>query len=63
MIKRIKLLLGLGDSYEKKFVQYILDLEKETPNNYQFGSLMRQKIKDYNLGNVEFKKNSKIFSH
>lgn len=63
MITKLKSLFGLGTSYEKKFIQYILDLERQTPNNYQFGSLMRQKIKDYHTGEVEFKKNTKIFSH
>lgn len=63
MIKKIKYLLGIEDSQDKKFIKYLLSLEKETPNNYQFGSLMRQKIRDYKLGNIEFKKNNKIFSH
>lgn len=63
MIKFIKSLFGSDRSYEEKFIQYIMDLEKQTPNNYQFGSLMRQKMRDYKLGKVEFKKNDKIFSH
>ena len=63
MIKKIKYLLGIEDSQDKKFIKYLLSLEKETPNNYQFGSLMRQKIRDYKLGNIEFKKNNKNFSH
>lgn len=63
MITKIKSLFGLGISHEKKFIDYILELERQTPNNYQFGSLMRQKMKDYQSGKVEFKKNNKIFSH
>jgi hypothetical protein len=63
MIGIIRSIFGTKTSYEKKFIDYMESLEKETPNNYQFGSLMRQKIREHRENRVEFKKNNSFFSH
>ncbi len=59
----IRSIFGIEKSYEKKFIDYVEALEKETPNNYQFGSLMRQKIREHRENRIEFKKNNSFFSH
>jgi hypothetical protein len=63
MMEFIRSIFGIEKPYEKKFLDYIDSLEKETPNNYQFGSLMRQKIREHRENRIEFKKNNSFFSH
>jgi hypothetical protein len=63
MMEFIRSIFGIEKSYEKKFIDYVEALEKETPNNYQFGSLMRQKIREHRENRIEFKKNNSFFSH
>jgi uncharacterized tellurite resistance protein B-like protein len=63
MMEFIRSIFGTKESYEKKLIDYMESLEKETPNNYQFGSLMRQKIREHRENRMEFKKNNSFFSH
>jgi len=63
MIEKIKRFLLGSNSSEKEFIKYIERLEKETPNNYQFGSLMRDKIRELRKGEVDFKNKKNYYNH
>jgi len=45
------------------FIEHLLDLEKETPNNYQLGSLLRDKLRNYRRGKIDLEIKKKYFSH
>jgi len=62
MIQKIKRLLGI-ESKGDAFMRHLVELERETPNNYQFGSLLRGKIKSYKRGEIDLNKNKRNFSH
>lgn len=63
MIEKIRRFLLGDNSPEVEFVKYIKKLEKETPNNYQFGSLMRDKIREFKKGQVDFENKKNYYSH
>jgi hypothetical protein len=62
MIKYLRRIF-LNRSTDKKFIEHLIELQKQTPNNYQFGCLVKEKIKDYKSGRIKFEKNHKEFSH
>jgi hypothetical protein len=53
----------LFESKSDRFIRHLIEMERETPNNYQFGSLLRSKLKDYKKGKINLSKDSKYFSH
>jgi hypothetical protein len=53
----------LFQSKSDRFIKHLIELEGETPNNYQFGSLLRSKLKDYRKGKIDLSKDSKYFRH
>jgi hypothetical protein len=62
MIKKLKNIF-LRRSFDKKFVDHLIDLNKKTPNNYQFGCLIREQIREYEEGDIKFASEIKNFSH
>lgn len=63
MIEKIRRFLLGYTRREIEFLKYIEKIEKETPNNYQFGSLMRDKIRELRKGNFDSKNKKKYYSH
>jgi hypothetical protein len=62
MIKKLKNIF-LRRSLDKKFVDHLIELSKKTPNNYQFGCLIKEKIREYEEGDIKFTSEIKNFSH
>lgn len=62
MIKKLKSIF-LRESVDKKFVDHLMELSKKTPNNYQFGCLIREKMREYEEGSIKFETTIKNFSH
>jgi len=62
MTNFIKRIFG-GRDKSDLFIEHLLDLERETPNNYQLGSLLRDKLRDYRSGKIDLEVKKKYFSH
>ena len=52
----------LFESKEDRFIKHLIEMERETPNNYEFGSLLRSKLNDYKKGKINLTKDSKYLS-
>lgn len=51
------------ESKSDRFIRHLIEMERITPNNYQFGSLLRSKLKDYKKGKIDLSKDKQYFSH
>jgi hypothetical protein len=52
----------LFESKSDRFIKHLIEMERETPNNYEFGSLLRSKLNDYKKGKINLTKDSKYLS-
>jgi len=52
----------LFESKSDRFIKHLIEMERETPNNYEFGSLLRFKLNDYKKGKINLTKDSKYLS-
>jgi len=52
----------LFESKSDRFIKHLIEMERETPNNYEFGALLRFKLNDYKKGKINLTKDSKYFS-
>jgi hypothetical protein len=59
----ISFIARLFESKSDRFIKHLIEMERMTPNNYQFGSLLRAKLKDYKKGKINLSKDSQYFSH
>jgi hypothetical protein len=62
MIEKIKLII-FKRYRDRKFLESLIDLEKIEPNNYQFGSAIREKIKLYKSDIISTEVEKKRYSH
>jgi len=46
----------LFESKSDRFIKHLIEMERETPNNYEFGSLLRFKLNDYKKGKINLTK-------
>lgn len=53
-----KLFQSKGD----RFIKHLIEMERETPNNYEFGSLLRSKLNGYKKGKINLTKDNQYFS-
>jgi hypothetical protein len=52
----------LFESKSDRFIKHLIEMERETPNNYEFGSLLRFKLNDYKKGKINLIKDSKYLN-
>jgi hypothetical protein len=52
----------LFESKGDRFIKHLIEMESETPNNYEFGSLLRSKLNDYKKGKINLTKDSQYLS-
>jgi hypothetical protein len=52
----------LFESKSDRFIKHLIEMERETPNNYEFGSLLRFKLNDYKKGKINLTKDSKYLN-
>jgi len=62
MINKIREFL-FQNARKKRLIESILDLSRREPNNYQFGSAVREKINLYKSGTFENPGEKKRYSH
>jgi hypothetical protein len=58
----ISFIARLFESKSDRFIKHLIEMERETPNNYEFGSLLRSKLNDYKKGKINLTKDSQYLS-